>query len=268
MSDNESLLLALNRLTQYLEADFPLEVASSLARQLLTASLQRDTRSIESARKLLDDLHKLAPPAELAEIPGVEPFHNIHAAKKFSMARQQGMVTMLRAFLARLPNPTPLAEHLSLVEQAASGVEVNDAYGGKRGQDVAFRQGVAVAKNGLVLLFNSIELTNPATIKKEITLPDSNIMMEGVSRAEFQKGMAQLQRDFRSEMKEMEIRLQDHSFNGHKSIWGSIGGVEERLSKVEGRLTKVETRLGTIESDIRGIKRAINRIAKRVIDGE
>lgn len=48
-------------------------------------------------------------------------------------------------------------------------------------------------------------------------------------------------------MKDMEVRLRDHSFNGHKSIWSNIGGVEERLTKVEGRLT-------TIEADIKVIK--------------
>ena len=58
----------------------------------------------------------------------------------------------------------------------------------------------------------------------------------------------------RTEMKEMEVRLRDHSFNGHKSIWSNIGGVEERLTKVEGHLISVEGRLGRIESDIGIIK--------------
>ena len=54
----------------------------------------------------------------------------------------------------------------------------------------------------------------------------------------------------RTEMKEMEVRLRDHSFNGHKSIWSNIGGVEERLTKVEGRLGHIERDIGIIKDHI------------------
>ena len=58
----------------------------------------------------------------------------------------------------------------------------------------------------------------------------------------------------RTEMKEMEVRLRDHSFNGHKSIWSNIGGVEERISNVECHLTSVEGHLSRIEGNIKIIK--------------
>jgi hypothetical protein len=72
------------------------------------------------------------------------------------------MVAMFHAFLAKLTGPTQLKEHLNLVEQTASELGRNLSFGGQRGQDVAYLEGVQFAKNGLLVLFNNLDLTGGA----------------------------------------------------------------------------------------------------------
>ena len=152
--NRENYLPAIQKLSSSLSEEMPPEFACILASRFTQATLQRDTKSIEKAKRSLDDLPRLVPAEKLAEIPGVEPFASVEG---WRLARQQGMIVMFRRFLDKLPvSSNPLNKLSELAEQSAAEIKCNPCYGEKRGVDAGYKEGVQAAKNKLHLFLNHL----------------------------------------------------------------------------------------------------------------
>ena len=142
-------------LDEFLQPD----IAFKLARQLSVFLFRGGEDDLEQVRRCVAEGNMDLASVQLLEIRGVAPFHGVSSVELECQAFRQGVLAMFWKVFEKLSGD--LHQHaldiVQIVDESESEIGYNNLFGGKRGADVMYRQGVTTAKNRLIKFFTQVK---------------------------------------------------------------------------------------------------------------